>query len=1331
MDQVIYESSSTLVHRGHWNSKDVVFKKLKTSARTPTSIARYQREFDLNQSLTSPHICQAIAFDDQEMQIVFEDDHGESLREFVSKHNLTFNEQLDIATELAKALQSIHDEDVIHRDLNPANILIITDEVDGGAYTVKLIDFGLATLTSKAYPSQETISLTGTLPYISPEQTGRVNRIIDYRTDLYSLGVTLYELFAGHPPFQQQDPLELIHAHIAANPPALDQVMPSAPAWLVQMLDKLLAKQPEKRYQSAASVYDDLVNAAHYANVVPFRLGRTDRVEQIVTPKKLYGRRGSQQQLIDLLERCKQGETLFVCISGGQGMGKTALCDEVKRQSRPLNFLSARVNCQSLELIDTDTLWIELLKPMLRQLLSLPETQAEATLARLRKSRSPHMTSLADHIPELAGLMETPAAEPGLPGKGISELLKHLSPIALLPIIENTEVLPPECLSRLLEVSVEHRNILALFTWENYDPTSFSEPRIATKTTSIELHLLDKADIRDLLSDMLSLSEARVRELASEVFDKTDGVPALVHVLVQELHSAGSIHYDRQTNSWNWNLEEIRRYYFNSNSVARISSLLDELPQSAREPLCAGACLGGSFELHLVAQITDAEQQQITKQLRPAISNGLITLLGDGRYQFSHLRVRSTLYQRIPEKDKQRLHWAAAQAMRKQTQPGPRSIDIAHHLNAATHLVDADQQTRTQVAHQNLLAAKEALTDGNFRGAYKFSRMGLVLVDRIDETLFAALIESAAFAAFLCGDFQQLEHILEQGRVAGTSTSTLLETRIRAAMVQNNLQSVATLARGGLDALSTPLSKPRGLRLRSILAIVAQRLHFNRWATDVDPLPHPLNSIVDPQYKQAAKLVGYMTHVNFHLGHPTLSKQISNLITHAPRHGFSGEVAFAYACAASTAIIQCMPGQAKALANHAREIADQYPTDAFSVRALIMVNGMVDPWFGNFDQTVRNLVESVPRAMALHDFEFAAAAGSFYAVNGFLRGIELGSLKRTALEHVEHINRPGHLYGLNLQNFVLQMVSTLLGQPLEESPVHEQARTIENQKDQVTQACVYTLRLYYAVLFNDYNGALSVATLAHEHQTATRATPLYMLYIMCRHLVLARNSTRKSGELKRGIRELQHFVNLGTSFAEPKLHILRAEAAYQNDKFNLALEHWERAADCARKNGIANDEALAYELAARACDQRGRLDFAKMFARNSYQAYLRWGAVAKANQLERELPGLIDEDPSTHRSHAVTVTDLTDLTVRDFQTQQNSVESTEYSDRVLDTSTVLRAAQTISGEIVLDRVLTKLLRLALEHAGAQKACMILRTEDRLYVEAVAGVDGGATRRLSP
>ncbi|MEM9623681.1 MAG: GAF domain-containing protein, partial [Pseudomonadota bacterium] len=1264
-------------------------------------------------------------------------------------------------------LKSIHEEGVIHRDLNPANIIVISDEelVDPPAsetattepanqvetedlqssqdLQIKIIDFGLATLAPRAYPvTEQTMSLTGTLPYVSPEQTGRVNRVVDYRTDLYSLGATLYELFAGRPPFNHQDPLELIHAHIASTPPALHEVTKEAPEWLSLMITKLLDKQPENRYQSAAGLYDDLTKATQLANVVPFRLGRTDAIEQLVVPKKLYGRDISQQTLTELMERCKQGENLFACVNGGPGMGKSSLCEATIRQAQSLKVLSASVDCVGLEISDTDSLWIELMRPVIRQLLSMPADQSDSVLNKLSRKNSPHLACLVGHIPELASIIETQTKLPGLPSRGIREIIDALAPLTLLLVVENADLLPEECLQSLLTGCVESRSVMTLLTWEEYQPAAFAEPQFATKNTVLDLHLLDKADIRAMLADMLGHNEPRVRELAAEIQVKTDGVPALVHELIFELHAAGSIAFDRQASQWGWDIEEVRRYFFNSNSTERISAMIDGLPEEAREPLCAGACINETFDLKMVASVTATAPTEVAKLLRPAVTTGIVAMNNDGHYQFSHPRVRATLYERIPDTDKQRLHLAIAEAFRSSSSgyadsyrgPDPLGnsiIEIAHHLNAATNPIDTPDELRQQVAHQNLLAGKESLAMGQFQQAYKFCRNGLTLYPESDDNtdvLQIELAQCAGLAALLCGDFGQLRYI----ESIAAKSSALTEVKMRAALVQSRLHDAVQLAEIALQECNYELHETTLLRRpQRWLARLAQTTGLHTLAPSPSASSN-MEATHNASFQQAARLFAYLDHAQLHMGLTKHHGMSLAIIDHARHNGYSGEVAYAFAAASLQAHQQGLSQRAQDLSKQARIVAENFPADAFAVRALTLVNGLVDPWYGNFEQTLRSLLQTAPRSMAAHDYEFAATAGAMYATNGLLRGFELGSLKRSISEQLEHVNQHGHVTGVNIQYFVLQIIASLLAQPIEDNNVHAQAKSISLGDDRLAQACVYTLRLYYAVLFNDFSGAQNVCKLADGYASVIHTTPLRVLYIMCRGLVRNRGEHATPADLSKAIATLRSAAEGGASFAEPKLAILEAELAQTQGRTSVALEWWERAADSARRHGFANDEALAYEFAARACEAKGRADFAKLFSRNAYQAYLRWGAVAKANQLERELPGLVNEELSkASGSASLSVTDLADLTVRDFQTHHNSIDSAEYSDRVLDTTTVLRAAQTLSGEIVLDRVLTKLLRLALEHAGAQKACMLLRSEGRLQVEAIAGVDGGATRRVSP
>ena len=268
----------------------VIIKTLKPSAAGPSAVARYHHEFAVNQSLTSPYVVRAIELTEHDSRILFEDVHANALRELIRQGNLTFEQKLAVSIQLCQALQSIHDEGVIHRDINPANVVCNPEEE-----LVRLIDFGLATLAPREYPVRPRL-------HTSPERCrtsrrsrpGASNRVVDYRTDLYSLGATLYELFTGSPPFTNSDPLELIHFHIARLATPMKEVNPTLPQWLSEIVGKLLQKQPEDRYQSAAAVRADLEEGyelwASHADIETFTLGRTDARGQLSIPKRLYGR---------------------------------------------------------------------------------------------------------------------------------------------------------------------------------------------------------------------------------------------------------------------------------------------------------------------------------------------------------------------------------------------------------------------------------------------------------------------------------------------------------------------------------------------------------------------------------------------------------------------------------------------------------------------------------------------------------------------------------------------------------------------------------------------------------------------------------------------------------------------------------------------------------------------------------------------------------------------------------------------------------------------------------------------------------------------------------
>jgi PAS domain S-box-containing protein len=1358
VDRTIYESATTLVKRSQWDGQPVIIKALKPAARTPGNIARYQHEFRINQSLTSPWIAQALAMDDDEQRIIFEDIGGFSLDALAGNDELTLDDKLEIAMSLATALQSVHDEGVIHRDLNPSNIVICVDSLE-----LRLIDFGLATLTPREYPQQDPSGqLSGTLPYISPEQTGRINRVMDYRTDLYSLGATLYELFCGEPPFTGADPLELIHAHIASTPRPLHVIDEGLPQWLSDLVHKLLAKHPEDRYQSAAAVRDDLVEGQQHTARLPFRLGRTDAPGQLALPKRLYGREGAMESLHNALDRVDAGDTVLLEITGTSGMGKTALTSELERHATERGFLVARIELRGEPYRDGTTLWLELLRRLIRQALSMSSEPAQAVLDRLQRLSPAPLRALAAYIPELRPLLEAHRAvaeSPPTPiNLAVTQAVRAFSPQSLCLIVEDLDQQPEDDVAHLLRGAIEHRHLLLALTQRRTEAAWFESARLATKHVHVDLTPLDTADVRKLLADMLSQGEARVRELAAELHAKTDGAPGQLLELLFELHGDEVLRYEPGDGVWRWDTDRVRSHYFSNNSNDRIGAQLDAMPEPTRAALNWGAALGERFRSSLLRTLlAESAGGDLTALLHPALAAGLLRRAEDDAedtdedplLRFSHPRVRALLYHRLGTASRADCHAAIVEALKTLRRRGPNDVMLlAEHLNAAVDLSCADPGSRADVVHHNLLAARAALQLGQYQAAYKYCRAGMLQNGRNgSEAAQLELGECAAEAAFLCGDFDQLHRVL---REAPAGSSVIDEVRIRAATVQNRLLEARALAIVALQRLGSPLPRRHAGEPEHALAprrSSVERLRQSwrragRWAGRrlTRPLPTPIEVVDDLRDHERFRLYGYLLHVDYHLGGDGVGYLARTVQRQARRAGYCGEVAFAHAALAAIAMADGDTRLALRLAEQARVLCNRFPEDRFSTRAATLLSGLVDPWLTPLDASLNALSSNLATSMAQHDYEFAAAASAFYATSAMVRGAELSSLRHTLHAQVAELSRFHHVTGVNVTRFVLQIVNTLVGHSDGDAESERGlSLAINNSEDAVAHGVVYVLRLYYAVLFLDFQGARNVLPLALGFGRSLGGSPLRSLLTFADGLLALRAGTATATgshrahrrRLRRCLRQLKRWRGSGASHVEPKILILEAERAWLAGNSTRALEGYERAAERARRAGLASDEALAYELAARACDRDGRTDFAKLFARNAHQAYLRWGATAKASQLEREFHVLLHEGYEPRRTSSLTVGDLAELTVRDIHHRRSSYESGEFNERILDTTTVLRAAQTISGEVLLDQVLTKLLRLALEHAGAQKACMLLAHDRRLYVEALASVDGGPTQRLNP
>ena len=1300
--ETIYESATTLVERGFLSGAPAVIKSLKPSAYSPHAISRYRHEYAINQTLTSPHARRALAFDEQETRIIFEDRGSVTLRSLIGAEGLSEDAKLTLAMQLCTAIQSIHDEGVIHRDINPANVLVDTQNMD-----VEIIDFGLATLAQREYPTASNVAkLAGTLPYVSPEQTGRVNRVVDHRTDLYSLGATLYELFSGTPPFASKDPLELIHFHIARSPTPLSEMPSDGPPWISDIVAKLLAKQPELRYQSADAVRADIADArAAGTNVVSFQLGRSDSPGQLAIPKKLYGRDAEFARVDQAVEQFDRGDSQLMQISGPRGVGKAAFLDAI-------SFRVAERDAVCVRLSDPPQDWrafeIELLKEVVRHELSVEDPELEQLVGSLANADK---REIDDYLPELSAVIGPPQTPRSGEPLSLPRVLKSTDR-ALAVIIENIDNINADIWQALVRLIQKCKRVFVATSSAKPIPMPSETPDTARyKHHSIELGVITAANIRALLADMLSLSESRVRELAGDVHSKTGGLPKHVFDLLYELHGSGALFFERAHQQWQWDIGQVRGHYFSDSTDERVEHQIDELPNDTRTLLTHATGLGEQFTLGILATISDTPSPTAARALREALQRGLVTNVSEDvthvlSYRFAHPRVRARLYEALGEDGRRRLHTHIAEHLINDAGESRDFRTIADHMNAATDPTAIDAERLESLVHHNLVAAREAMRERSFQAAYKYCRSAILVCadDPACARAKAELRELAAQASFLCGDFDQLARVLDRPESEDTVGLSLIE--LRAALACNELTLAKGIALRCLDRLGIDL--PAVTRFGERFSVTTRR-------------------VTDPRVGEAYVVVGKLLHLAYLSRDDSLAHVAPALLRLIKAHGAGPEQALAFACMACTASADRKLKQSEQYADAALTAGIELPGDAADF-ARVLVHGVIDPLRAPIAAVIESLRDDVDQLVVNQQYENAATAFATYALTRYLAGSELNALIRETETRIDLFESLGFITSTNVGAYLVSFTQSITGNETSEARVGFE---ISNPDDIYARSVVYALRLHYAVLWGDFHGAAELVATHGDEVGGLKGTPIGILVEFCS----AMTDLKVTGSRQLAKKALRRFATLnkrGCQLSTPKSWMLRAELASQVGHTSEALDHFETAAAEARKHNLTHDEALAYELGARAAERNSRSDFARLLASNAYQAYLRWGATAKAQALAGDFRNI---QSSAVRSRAVPSASMSDFTVRDFASISVSIDSAEMpghlGDAYLDTATVLRAAQTIASEIVLDRVLDRLLHLVLEHAGAQRACMLLNKEHGLELEAVASVDEGQSKRLVP
>ena len=1377
VDEELFESERSRVYRAHLEGsadKTVILKVLNQTYPSPETIAWFRCEFEILSELRVEGVIQAsdLRNEGDVWLMVVEDFGGVSLDRVLESGPLPLEVCLSLGAQAARALAGVHAAGVVHRDVNPANLVL-----NLSTFELKVIDFGISTRLDRerAVLSSAEV-LEGTLRYISPEQTGRMNRRVDLRTDLYSLGATLYELLTGQVPFDSEDAMELVHAHLARAPRPPRELAPEVPEQVSDIVLRLLEKDAEARYQSAQSLAHDLSECEEQWRagraIDPFPLDRQGG-ERFSLPERLYGREAETALLLDAFERVAAGSVELLLVGGYSGVGKTALVSEVHQPVTRQRgyFVSGKFDQLRRDVPYASIL--QALRGLLRQVLTESEAKVDARRALLHAALGSHGGVLIPVLPELELLI---GPQPPAPVLGASETqsrfhraIGHFVQVFAQP--EHPLVLFLDDLQwvdagslRLLEeflLNPEHTHLLVVGAFRDNEvdeahpfcaATKNFEQRGA-KVTHLSLAPLGLETVEEYLVDTFRAGPSATKALARLVVSKTEGNPFFMREFLSLLESDGLVSPSPKRREdgavrWRWDLEQIEARGITENAVELMAGKLRRLGTEAQELIRLGAALGNQFALSTLAAVSQRPAHEVAGLLWGPLQAGLLVALDRGyklaslqvaglgssldvRYRFAHDRVQQAAYGLIEPQDRARVHWGVGRQLLARVQEES-VFSVVDHLNVGRSCAPHDE-ARRELAALNLRASRQAKTSAAFQSASDYAQFGLEALpeDAWEETreVVQSLQEEAAETAYLSGRLDLMEAALssieERARGPEDLTQAVL-VRINAANGRDDTWAAINAALefcelAGITCPREPSEAEVGAALTSCIGLLSQRTPDELAAMPEmsDPVAAAAVRIISAVYSSAyiasPLLFAVMVCRQVELVARSGNTQASPLVFGVYGlllAGLAGQVAEGYAFGKLGYSLLSRP--------------DSAPVSAQSTH---LFNCHTRFWCEHLSDCARGEERVFQIGVETGDYEYACYGMHVSFKYDYQRGEDLRLLVETAERYARGIahydqaiagncHASWHQAVLNLTEEV-ERPWELKGEVYDEAlqfPAHHE------DGDRMAMANAYLNKVMLCVFFGRYGEGAAAADAFEGYASSVLSQhdqPTFHFYAALTRLRAADPEDSSSVERALGLAlpDLERLegwaLHCPANYAH-KATLVAAEVARLRDP-KSARDLYDQALELARENDFFSEEALAFELAGRYNVERGLKDAGRHYLRDAHYAFSRWGAHTKVLALEVEFPAQLQPE---RRSSSSTTRTRARPTTRSKTRGGGTTRATDG----LDLSSVLKASQSLSAHVRLEDLIGDLMRIVVENAGAQRGVLLREREGELRIEAVADLE---------
>ncbi|WP_334407786.1 trifunctional serine/threonine-protein kinase/ATP-binding protein/sensor histidine kinase [Bradyrhizobium sp. AZCC 2289] len=1305
-------------------------------------VERLENEYALKAELDAEWAARPVALTHHNgrMTLVLEDPGGTPVDRLLGQP-LDVSHFLRIAISLAGALCRVHERGLIHKDIKPANILV--DAASGGVW---LTGFGIASRLPREHqaPAPPEV-IAGTLAYMAPEQTGRMNRSVDSRSDLYALGVTFYEMLTGTLPFTAADPMEWVHCHIARQPMPPDERVAGVPEPLSAIVMKLLAKTGEERYQTAAGVEADLrrclADLELYGRIDRFALGEHDSSDRLLIPERLYGREREIDALIAVFDRVvAQGTPELVLVSGYSGIGKSSVVNELHKVLVPSRGLFASGKFDQYKRDIPYATLGQAFQSLVRSLLSQSEEELGRWRASLIDALGPNGQLIVNLVPELELVIGKQPPVADLPPQdaqsrfqlvfrrflGVFARKEH--PLALfLDDLQWLDAATLDLLAHLVTHSeVRHLLLVGAYRDNEVGPahpllrTLEAIRTVEARVHKIVLAPLELDHVGRLIADALHCEPKRARPLAELVQEKTGGNPFFATQFFIALADEGLLAFDPVASAWQWNMDRIRAKSYTDNVVDLMAGKLTRLPVETQAALQQFACVGNVAEITMLSIVLGRSNDAVRSDLWSAVRLGLVEHL-EGSYRFIHDRVQEAAYSLIPEQLRAGAHLRIGRLLAVHTPAEKREeaiFEIVNQLNRGAALITSRDE-REQLAEFNLLAGQCAKATTAYASALTYLTAGAALLpedswERRHELTFALELHRAE-CEFLTGALAAAEQ-----RLAALS--------IRAA----NTVERATVACLRVDLYTTLDQSSRA---------IAVGLDYLRHL-GIDWSPHPTDEEVRREYERIWLQLGtraieelidlplmsdpaslatldlltrvvppaLFTDANF------LSLVICRMVNLSLERGNSDGSCFAYVWLGVIAGPHF--GNYKAGFRFGRlgyELIEKRGLKRFQARTCMVFGNLVVPWTKHVRAGRDLLRRAFEAANKTGDLTFAAYSCQALNRNLLAAGDPLAEVQREAENGLDFARRARFGLVIDVITSQLGLIRTLRGLTPEFGSFNDEEfdellfeRRLAGDTSLAAPECWYWIRKLQARFFaGDHASALDASLKAQRLLWTSPShfeTAEYHFYgALCQAACCDSASPDRRRQHVEALaafhRQLEIWAENCPDNFETRAALVSAEIARIDGRDVDAMHLYEQAIRSARANGFIHNEALTNELASRFYAARGFEKIARVYLQDARYGYLRWGADGKVRQLEQHHPHL-----------------------RDAPVPASPTATIGAPVGQLDVGAVLKAAQAVSGEILLGKLIETLLRIAVEHAGAERGLLILfpGDEPRIAAEATTG-----------